>query len=179
MINILMAAILISGLHKQPGRSLEMEHTNQVDEFCAEYHLAYDDLDHPNSILTREGDRAFISDVEIEAIERIVMAEARGESCECQEAIATVILNRWQSGKFGNSIADVIYAKGQFAAPYTGEVSMSVNLAVKNAIIYYNTYCMCIPDQIFYFRANKYHCFGTPYCTIDNTYFSGSSDMVL
>ena len=179
MINILMAAILISGLHKQPGRSLEMEYTNQVDEFCKEYNLAYDEMDHPNSILTLEGDRAFISDQEIELIERIVMSEARGESCEAQEAVATVILNRWQDGSFGETISDVCYASGQFAAPYEGEISMSVNLAVKNAIVYYNTYCQDLPSQILYFRSDHYHTFGTPYISMGNLYFSARDGVLL
>ena len=36
------------------------------------------------------------------------------DSQEGQQAIAEIILNRLVSGKFGNSIHDVIYGEGQF-----------------------------------------------------------------
>ena len=156
-----------------------MEYISQVDQFCKDYQLAYDDLDHPNSILTAEGDRAFITEQEITKIERVVMSEARGESCEGQEAVATVILNRWQSDMFPDTIDAVLDQSGQFADPYDGEISISVHLAVKNAIIYYNTYCQDLPSQILYFRSHHYHDFGVPYCSIGNLYFSGPDGMLL
>lgn len=152
---------------------------SKVEKFCADYDMPVDEMDHPNSILTAEGDRVFISDAEIELIERIVMSEARGESCECQEAVATVILNRWQDGSFGETISDVCYASGQFAAPWDDEISMSVNLAVKNAIVYYNTYCQDLPTQILYFRSDHYHTFGTPYISMGNLYFSARDGVLL
>ena len=152
---------------------------SKVEKFCADYDMPVDEMDHPNSILTAEGDRVFISDQEIELIERIVMSEARGESCECQEAVATVILNCWQDGSFGETISDVCYASGQFAAPWDDEISMSVNLAVKNAIVYYNTYCQDLPSQILYFRSDHYHTFGTPYISMGNLYFSARDGVLL
>lgn len=45
---------------------------------------------------------------------KIIWLEARGESREGQQAIAEIILNRLVSGKFGDSIHDVIYGEGQF-----------------------------------------------------------------
>lgn len=45
---------------------------------------------------------------------KIIWLEARGESKEGQQAIAEIILNRLVSGKFGDSIHDVIYGEGQF-----------------------------------------------------------------
>lgn len=45
---------------------------------------------------------------------KIIWLEARGESQKGQQAIAEIILNRLVSGKFGNSIHDVIYGEGQF-----------------------------------------------------------------
>lgn len=152
---------------------------SKVEKFCADYDMPVDQMDHPNSILTAEGDRVFISDEEISLIERIVMSEARGESCEAQEAVATVILNRWQEGSFGETITDICFASGQFAAPWDGEISMSVNLAVKNAIVYYNTYCQDLPTQILYFRSDHYHTFGTPYISMGNLYFSARDGVLL
>lgn len=176
-----MIAIIILSmmLNKTPGKAVQMEFNTKVDEFCKEYQLAYDDLDHPNSILTLEGDRDPITDAEIDLLERVVASEGRGESVDCQEAIATVMLNRWQEGSFGDTLTAVITADGQFADPYDGEISIITHLAVKNALIYYNTYCMCIPHQVLYFRAHHYHTFGKPYCSIDNTYFSTRENVVL
>ena len=45
---------------------------------------------------------------------KIIWLEARGESKEGQQAVAEIILNRLVSGKFGDSIHDVIYGEGQF-----------------------------------------------------------------
>lgn len=156
-----------------------MEYTAQVESFCKEYDIPVDDLDHPNSILTLNGDRDPVSDFEIDLLERVVAAEARGESVDCQEAVATTILNRWQDGEFGDSLTAVMTADGQFADPYEGEISIATHLAVKNALIYYNTYCMCIPYQVLYFRADHYHTFVKPYCCIDNVYFSTRENVVL
>ena len=152
---------------------------SKVEKFCADYDLPVDQMDHPNSILTSEGERAFVSDKDIELMERIVAAEARGESCDAQEAVATVILNRWQEGSFGDTLESVMTASGQFAKPYQGEISISVHLAVKNALIYYNTYCMCIPSQVLFFRSEHYHNFGVPYMTIDNLYFSCREGVII
>lgn len=172
--------ILISALMSQPRKEVHMIDINsKVEKFCADYDMPVDQMDHPNSILTAEGDRVFISDKEIELMERIVAAEARGESCEAQEGVATVILNRWQEGSFGETLTDIMTASGQFAAPYQGEISMSVHLAVKNAIVYYNTYCQDLPTQILYFRSDHYHTFGTPYISMGNLYFSARDGVLL
>lgn len=177
MIAVIILSMMLS---KTPGKAVQMiDYNTKVDQFCTEYGLAYDDMDHPNSILTLEGDRAYVSDADIDMLERVVAAEARGEGVDCQEAVATVILNRWQNGSFGDTISAVINAEDQFADPYDGEISISTHLAVKNALIYYNTYCMCIPHQVLYFRAHHYHTFGKPYCTIDDLYFSTREGVVL
>ena len=157
-----------------------MEYTAQVESFCKEYNIPVDELDHPCSILTIYGDRMHVSDKDIELMERIVAAEARGEGVDAQEAVATVILNRWQDGSFGETLRDVMTADGQFADPYDGEIQLATHLAVKNALVYYNTYCMYIPAQVLYFRDSHYHTdIGKPYCSIDNLYFSTRSDEVL
>lgn len=158
----------------------EMEYTAQVESFCEEYNIPVDELDHPCSILTASGDRMLVSDAEIEMMERVVAAEARGETVDAQEGVATVILNRWQDGSFGDTLTEVMTASGQFAAPYDGEISISTHLAVKNALIYYNTYCMNLPAQVLYFRDSHYHTdIGAPYCSIDNLYFSTRKNVLL
>lgn len=49
-----------------------------------------------------------------------VMMEAGGYSYDGQLAVANVIVNRVKSGRWGKSISDVIYAKGQFPGATSG-----------------------------------------------------------
>lgn len=65
---------------------------------------------------------------ERELVERVVAAEARGESIECQMAVAQTILDRAVSRK--QSITKVCTAPYQFADPYMGEISEKTQDAV-------------------------------------------------
>lgn len=65
---------------------------------------------------------------EREMIERVVAAEARGESFEGQAAVAEVIYNRCMNR--GQSVEQVIWADKQFAHPYGGEISQDTKEAV-------------------------------------------------
>lgn len=132
------------------------------------------------SILTREGDRVQIIPDEVALLNRVVMSEAGGESVYAQEAVATVILNRWQNpDKYPESIREVIFEDGQFSLNDNGLPTVSVRVAVHNAITYYNTEFMCLPYQVYYFRSGHYHDFGTPYCEISHLYFSLPDDVIL
>lgn len=115
-----------------------------------------------------------ITESEFALICKCVATEGRGESNECQEAIATVILNRWMNPeKYPDTIAGVIYEKDQFAIDESIKYDVGIAVAVKNAITFYNTDLMCLPYQTYYFRAGHYHRdLGMPYMSIDNTYFS-------
>ena len=133
-----------------------------------------------HSIIDRFGDRIYITDEEIALMERCVMSEAGGQSVDCQEAVATVILNRWQNpDKYPDNIIDVINDQDQFSTHDNGKPTVSVKLAVHNAIVYSNTYLMCIPYQTYWFRADHYHSFGMPYVSIDDLYFSVDEGAVL
>ena len=65
---------------------------------------------------------------EREMVERVVAAEARGESFEGQAAVAEVIYNRCMNR--GQSVEQVIWADKQFAYPYGGEISQDTKEAV-------------------------------------------------
>lgn len=69
-----------------------------------------------------------LSAEERELVERVVAAEARGESIECQMAVAQTILDRATSRK--QSITKVCTAPYQFAEPYMGEISEKTQDAV-------------------------------------------------
>ena len=55
-----------------------------------------------------------ITSMEREMLARLVYREANTESLECQMAIVSVIVNRWQDGRWGETIEDVIYSPNQF-----------------------------------------------------------------
>lgn len=133
-----------------------------------------------HSIIDRFGDRIYITDEEIALMERCVMSESGNQSCECQEAVATVILNRWQNpDRYPDNIIDVINAPNQFSTKDNGKPTVSVKLAVHNAIVYYNTYLMCMPYQAYWFGDGGYPEYGMPYCSIDDMYFSVDEGAVL
>lgn len=62
------------------------------------------------------------TDEEIFLIATVVAMEALGESYEGKLAVANVIVNRVLSGKWGDSISDVIYAPGQFSGANSGRI---------------------------------------------------------
>ncbi len=56
-----------------------------------------------------------LSEEDINLLATIVTLESGGESYEGQLAVANVIINRLQSGYWGNTVADVVYAPYQFS----------------------------------------------------------------
>ena len=89
-----------------------------------------------------------LSDAEREMVERVVAAEARGESFEGQAAVAEVIYNRCINRCL--SVEEVIWADKQFAYPYGGEISKDTKEAVA-AVFDYEILSL---DGAEYFHAN-------------------------
>lgn len=118
-----------------------------------------------------------VSDEERALMERVIMSEAGGEPYNAQEAVATVILNRvFSSEKHPDTITEVISEVGQFSTAYNGEPTVSVRLAVNNAIGYYGGPCMIIPPQVYYFRDHYYHDWALNWCHYGDLYFSAPKD---
>ena len=88
-------------------------------------------------------------DEERELVERVVAAEARGESIECQMAVAQTILDRAVSRE--QSITKVCTAPYQFADPYQGEVSEKTQDAV---FLVFDTGAKVF-DKVTHFYAHK------------------------
>lgn len=113
-----------------------------------------------------------VTSVEREMLARLVYQEANIESLECQKAVVSVVINRWQSGYWGDTLEDVIYAKGQFTPAYllpettpTETNYLAVDEVLKNGVT--------LPPAIFYFRANYHFNWNgyVPYKKIDRTCF--------
>jgi hypothetical protein len=113
-----------------------------------------------------------ISSVEREMLARLVYLEANIESIESQMAVVSVVINRWQDGRWGNTIADVIYSPKQFTpAPLISQTTPTeINYAAVDAVL--KDGCT-LPSYIMYFRAD-YHFNWTgykPHAKIDQTCF--------
>lgn len=80
-------------------------------------------------------------------IERVVAAEARGESMEGMAAVAQSIRDR--AGVWRMSYADVANQPNQYADPYQGEISQDVKKAVE--AVFDNNYRVFGDELILYF----------------------------
>ena len=74
-----------------------------------------------------------ISEVTFEANDRYLLAnliycEAGGEPYEGQVAVGSVVMNRVLSSKFPNTIAGVIYQKGQFSPVKSGRLALALQV---------------------------------------------------
>ena len=98
-----------------------------------------------------------LTDDERELVERVVAAEARGESIECQMAVAQTILDRAVSRE--QSITEVCTAPYQFADPYQGEISEKTQDAV--FLVFDNG--VKVFDKVTHFYAS--HLIDPPYWT--------------
>ena len=160
MIGLLTACMLSVGVH--------INKINLVPNYV---------IEESNMMILKHDDRMyFLTDEEIELICRCVMSEAGGESPLVQEAVATVIFNRYFSPKFPNTFEEIL-APGQFSLHDNGEITDEVRLSVSRAIVFYSSPGgTTLPYNCYYFRADHYHSFGIPYTHIGNTYFSLSEE---
>ena len=127
-------------------------------------------------IQANDGHQVAISTDEFKLMCKVVMAESEGEPYATQEAVAQTILNRWLcEDKFPNTITEVIQAPGAYVT-VESVPTLSVRLAVRNAIVFYNTPAMEHPRTMYYFRDTYYHNFGIRYRQIGNLYFSLAED---
>ena len=113
-----------------------------------------------------------ITSTEREMLARLVYREANTESLECQMAIVSVVINRWQDGRWGNTLKDVIYAPYQFTPAdllyQTTPTEMNytaVDLVLQNGCT--------LSSYVMYFRADYHFDWDgyRPYTQIDYTCF--------
>lgn len=69
----------------------------------------------------------------VELLARLINGEARGEPYNGQVAVGAVILNRVKSPNFPNTIAGVIYQKGQFSCVTDGQFDVAID---ENSTVY-------------------------------------------
>lgn len=109
-----------------------------------------------------------LTDEERDLIERVVSAEARGQSIEGQMAVAQVIMDRCTTRN--QSVTRVCTAKAQFAKPYQGEVSDKT----KDAVSFVFDKGEKVFDKVTHFYAWKQ--IPAPYWTEDKDFVGGIDD---
>lgn len=113
-----------------------------------------------------------VTPAEREMLARLVYREANIESIDCQRAVVSVVLNRLENGRWGNSIKDVIYAQGQFSPAYLISTTTPKNTNYE-AVDYVLRNGSTLPSYVLYFRADYHFNWQgyVPYTKIDKTYF--------
>ena len=96
-----------------------------------------------------------ITSVEREMLARLVYREANTESIECQEAIVSVAINRWQDGRWGDTLEEVVYAKDQLS-PANLLYCTTPNETNYEAVDEVIQNGCTIPEYVLFFRAD-YH----------------------
>lgn len=139
--------------------------TEQVEEICETEEA--DEIEEVEEMYVYN-----ITQEEREMLARLVFLEANTESIDCQKAIVSVVINRWQNGYWGNTLHDVVYAKGQFtpASKISRTTPTSTNYEAVDYVIQYGT---TLPEYVLYFRTNYHFNWRgySGYTHIDNTYF--------
>lgn len=112
---------------------------------------------------------------ELYELATLVYLEGGVESYECQQAIASVVINRATTS--GKSTHDVIYAKHQFT-PAKKITQSAPSESTMKAAKYVAMYGPSIPEYVTFFRADYYFDWGSryvDYVCIDRTYFTYDS----
>ena len=113
-----------------------------------------------------------VTSEEREMLARIVYRESNIESFECQKAIASSIINRWQNGYWGDTLEEVIYSPHQFhpASLISSTTPTETNYKAVDEVLRYGC---TLPPYVMYFRTNYHFSWDdyVPYCQIDTTCF--------
>jgi spore germination cell wall hydrolase CwlJ-like protein len=80
-------------------------------------------VDAITSIIINTNEPIKYTPAERDCLTRNIYYEARGEQVEGQYAVANVTVNRLKSGKWGNNICSVVYAKKQFSWTHQKKLS--------------------------------------------------------
>ena len=113
-----------------------------------------------------------ITSVEREMLARLVYLEGNTESLECQAAIVSVVINRWQNGRWGNTLRDVIYSPYQFTPSNLIYKTTPTEINYQAVDFILQNGCT-LPPYCMYFRTDYHFNWDgyRPYTKIDTTYF--------
>ena len=122
------------------------------------------------------------ANADLNCIAMAIYAEAHTQSVHAKYGVAQLILNRLRSGKFGDSVCDIVYAKGQFQGVWdialTKHEFPSEKDLLKEKLVGLQVYFHKVPNQIgnttYYFHDDsigKPKTWGKRQVKIDNIIF--------
>lgn len=114
-----------------------------------------------------------ISEEEYELLARLVAAEAEDQGFEAQYDVACVVMNRVLSGRFPDTITEVIWQPRQFSSMWNGrydrtKTTESCYEAVKHML----KVGTGLPEDVLYFTSCGYLKGTDPYIRVNEMYFS-------
>lgn len=113
-----------------------------------------------------------VTSKEREMLARLVYLEANTESLECQMAIVSVVINRWQDGIWGDTLEEVVYYPYQFTPSSLIHKTTPTELNYTAVDLVLQNGCTLEP-YVMYFRANHHFDWQgyKPYTQIDRVCF--------
>lgn len=120
-----------------------------------------------------------VTSEERELLAKLVYREANTESVECQKAVISVVFNRLASGRWGDTINDVVYYPNAFTPATFGLLETArPNETNYEAVDYVLERGSTLPEYVRYFRADYHHSWEgyEGYTVIDSTYFGYFTD---
>ena len=100
---------------------------------------------------------------------RVVMSEVGSDyiDIDIKQAVASTIVNRVRSGKWGDTVTDVVTYPHAYWMGDNGDPTEECYIAVEAALTY-----EAFPLDMYYFKEGAFHDFGYPLMRIGNTFFS-------
>ena len=113
-----------------------------------------------------------VTSMEREMLARLVYREANIESLECQMAVVSVVINRWQDGRWGDTLEKVIYSPYQFTPANLLYKTTPTELNYTAVDLVLQNGCT-LPPYCMYFRTDHHFDWEgyKPYTQIDYTCF--------
>lgn len=113
-----------------------------------------------------------ITSTEREMLARLVYQEANTESLECQMAVASVVINRWRDGRWGDTLEEVIYSPYQFTPANLLYKTTPTELNYTAVDLVLQNGCILSPYVMFFRTDHHFDWNGyRPYTQIDYTCF--------
>lgn len=91
--------------------------------------------DNETTVATTNRGAISLSDADINLMASVLTLECGGESYEGQLAVANVIINRMQSGYWGSTVSDVVYAPSQFSVVSSSQLDYYIENGAQSSCI--------------------------------------------
>lgn len=114
-----------------------------------------------------------ISEEEYELLARLVTAEAEDQGFEAQYDVACVVMNRVLSGRFPDTITEVIWQPRQFSSMWNGRFNRTKTTeSCYEAVRHMLEVGVGLPEDVLYFTSCGYLKGTDPYIRENEMYFS-------